>query len=434
MRIGLLHGVEDTFPRALIERIGELSDDVSAELVVLGGTRDGEATEYDLVLDRISHEVAYYRHWIHQVRAAGCRVVNDPARTAVEDRFFEWGVARKLGLSVPRSVLLPQKDYPETIIAGSLRNLRYPIPWDEHLEYVGTPAVLRPARFDRWGPGLPVHSLDDLLAMFDRTGRECVMLQQHLDPDRWVRCLVFGKSRIIVARYDPEYRQYLADPDYLEADLEAKIVHAAGDLAEALDYDMCSIDFGVTDGVACLADFVNPVPDLERATLTPFYFDKVVEAAAEACLEMVRGEDAAAPSAPEPDAGDASREDEAPLFAHISMPEKAGEQEDLSELPVIDPVTPTAGVAAARKKSRSKKKASRTPTAKAKAKSAKPKAKKKAAPKKKVPKKKPAPKRTAKASPAPRPPKKAEAAAADSSPSRRRRGASAMAVSRRRPR
>ena len=50
----------------------------------------------------------------------------------------------KLGVAIPRTVLLPQKGYPADIdlTSESLHNLAYPIDWDGLLDYVGRPAIL----------------------------------------------------------------------------------------------------------------------------------------------------------------------------------------------------------------------------------------------------------------------------------------------------
>ena len=58
-RIGILRGMENTFPEALITEINKRAKEqklaVEADLVSLGGTRMGEASGYKLIFDRISH-------------------------------------------------------------------------------------------------------------------------------------------------------------------------------------------------------------------------------------------------------------------------------------------------------------------------------------------------------------------------------------------
>ena len=63
-KIGLLVGREWSFPPAFIEEVNKRGAGVTAELVQLDAARMDEPCEYALVIDRISHEVPYYRTWL----------------------------------------------------------------------------------------------------------------------------------------------------------------------------------------------------------------------------------------------------------------------------------------------------------------------------------------------------------------------------------
>ena len=286
MKIGILVGTEETFPQALMDSLKERGGaNLEAEFLHLGGTRHDDAGEYDVVLDRISHEVAYYRRHLRFLKMCGTRVMNDPTIMSADDRFSDCAIAAQLGIRVPKTVLLPQKNYPDSVTGGSLRNLIYPLPWGKHLEWVGTPAVLRPSGLKGWRHAVPVHNLDELLAAYDRSGSSVMMLQEAVAWQTYVRCIVFDASYVIVARYDPEYRQYLELGAELLADMEELLVHDACRLASALGYDICSIEFAITETGPVAHEFVNPVPDFEVSMVTPFYFTKIVEACADLLLD-----------------------------------------------------------------------------------------------------------------------------------------------------
>jgi hypothetical protein len=288
MKIGLLVGMEDTFPRAFLDRLGERKvKGLEASLLTLGGTDFDAIDECDVIVDRISHEVAYYGAYLRHARLGGTRVVNDPFLTSCDDRFFDTAFAHRLGVRVPKTVLLPQKGYPETVTGASLRNLTYPIPWETHIETVGLPALLRPVGLRGWRHVARVSSLEELFAAYDLTGTEVMMLQETISWNRYVRCIVIG-GQVIVARYDPEYRQYLEDADYLEPALEERCVRDASKIAKALGYDMCAVEFAIEDDVPCAVEFVNPVPDFEQSILGAFWFDKVVEAMVEHCIGLAK--------------------------------------------------------------------------------------------------------------------------------------------------
>jgi hypothetical protein len=53
-RIAVLHGMESTFPEALVERINSLrADGVVAEQLKTGGVKMAEPTGYTVIIDRI---------------------------------------------------------------------------------------------------------------------------------------------------------------------------------------------------------------------------------------------------------------------------------------------------------------------------------------------------------------------------------------------
>ena len=149
-KVGLLVGREVTFPRALIERVNERGGgEVVAEMVTVGGVRHDMSKEYDLIIDRISHEVPFYRAYMKRAVLEGTIVVNNPFWWQADDKFFNYSLATKLGVAVPKTVLLPQKDYIEGITPESLRNLEFPLDWQAIADYVGFPAIIKP--FDGGG-------------------------------------------------------------------------------------------------------------------------------------------------------------------------------------------------------------------------------------------------------------------------------------------
>ena len=154
MKVGLLCGREFSFPPAFLERVNALgkSEGITAEYARLGGTRMGEPARYRVIVDRISHEVDYDRSYLKHAFLQGTYVVNNPFWWTADDKFFNYSIAQKLGVAVPKTVLLPQKSYPANvdITSESLRNLEYPLDWDALLDFVGAPAILKPFSGGGW--------------------------------------------------------------------------------------------------------------------------------------------------------------------------------------------------------------------------------------------------------------------------------------------
>jgi hypothetical protein len=281
MKIGLLCGREYSFPPAFIAKVNELGakDGITAEFVKLDGTKMGEPPRYKVIVDRISHEVEYYRAYLKHAVLQGTYVINNPFWWTADDKFFNYAVASKLGVAIPRTVVLPQKGYPSDvdINSESLRNLDYPIDWDGLLDYVGRPAFLKPYSGGGWKHVYKVHNKEELIKAYDGTSPYCMTLQENVDFDKYVRCFTFGKMDIIPVVYDPGQRRYLIDHNYLSPELGARVVKDAQTINQALGYEMNTIEFAIKGDIPYAIDFLNPAPDFERDRITDFYFGTVVD-------------------------------------------------------------------------------------------------------------------------------------------------------------
>jgi hypothetical protein len=279
--IGLLCGREYSFPPAFLQRVDEVGGPhgLRAQMVTLGGTKMDEPARYRVIVDRISHEVEYYRGAMKHAVLQGTYVINNPFWWTADDKYFNYSVMAKLGVAIPRTVLLPQKGYPTDIdlTAESLHNLSYPIDWDDLLDYVGRPAILKPYSGGGWKHVYKVADKRELLEAYDRTSPYCMTLQQFIDFEHYVRCFTFGKTDITPVAYDPRERKYLVEHEYLSADVGARVVRDAQLINLALGYEMNTIEFAIKDGVPYAIDYLNPAPDFERDRITPFYFSHVVE-------------------------------------------------------------------------------------------------------------------------------------------------------------
>jgi hypothetical protein len=292
MKVGLLCGREHAFPPAFLDRVNALGarHGVTAESLTLTGTRMGEASGYRVIVDRISHEVEYFRAFLKHAVLQGAYVINNPFWWTADDKFFNYSVAARLGVAVPKTVVLPQKSYPPEydLTSESLHNLGYPVDWEGLLDYVGRPAILKPYSGGGWKHVYKVHDARELIAAYDGTGPYCMTLQQFIHFDRYVRCFTFGKTDIVPVAYDPHRRKYLVEHEYLSPELGARVVRDAQTLNTALGYEMNTIEFAVQDGVPYAIDFLNPAPDFERDRITEFYFDMVVERMADLVIDRAR--------------------------------------------------------------------------------------------------------------------------------------------------
>src|SRR5258707_1443710 len=283
-RVGILVGRETTFPAALIKNINERGKGaVTADFITLGGVRYDAPPPYDLVIDRISHEVPFYRATLKRLALEGAIIINNPFWWSADDKFFNFSLAQKLGVAVPRTVLLPQKDYIKGIVSESLRNLEFPLNWQAIVDYVGLPAIMKPFDGGGWKNVSRVNTLAELISEYDQTGTLCMTLQEFVDFDQFVRCYCVSQEEVMIMAYDPRKpylsgEQYVHNPDYLGPELAERVRKDVRTLCTALGYDLNTVEFAIKDGIPYAIDFMNPAPDAELASVGEFYHNWITNA------------------------------------------------------------------------------------------------------------------------------------------------------------
>jgi glutathione synthase/RimK-type ligase-like ATP-grasp enzyme len=292
--VGLLVGLENTFPQPFLDVVNEKgrADGVRAEMAVLGGAGELDEPRYAVIVDRISHEVPFYRAYLKSAALLGTVVINDPFWWEADEKFFETTLARKLGVAAPKTVVLPNKGY----IVGidpqrSLRNLQYPLDWEAIVRYTGLPAVLKPNTGGGWRNVYVVHSLEELLRAYDMTGQLTMILQEFIDWDDYVRCIVVGED-VLPLRYDPrrEFHERYVIERPVEGELRERAIADARTLTRALGYDMDTVEFAVREGTLYAIDFLNPAPDFDNFSIKEDNFRWVLEHMSDLVLRYARGE------------------------------------------------------------------------------------------------------------------------------------------------
>lgn len=285
--IGIIVGREWSWPPAFLDEVNRRDAGVTAEFVRLGAPALDDLMRYDVVVDRISHEVPFYRAWLKHALVRGVRVINSPLMWSADDKFFGATLAEANGVKSPKTVLLPNKDYvPGIKHDESLRNLEYPVDWQRVIEHVGLPCILKDAHGGGWRDVYVCHSLEELLHHYDRSGLLTMIVQEYIAWDEFVRCICIGRQHIAPIKYDPRNRKYHDEQDYLPAETMRRIVRHSRRLVRALGYDMNSIEWAVKDGVPYAIDFMNPAPDFDINSLGPKWFEWAVQRMADVTIAM----------------------------------------------------------------------------------------------------------------------------------------------------
>ena len=294
-KIGVLFGMEDTFPWALIGEINERArargEAIEASAVKVGALRQDVLPAYDVILDRISHEVPFYRTFLKCAVAGGTQVVNNPMWWSADDKFFDNVVALATKVAVPKTVLLPHKEHPPNTTSTSFRNMEM-VDWEAVFAYLGFPIFLKPAYGGGWKD---VYKCDDRAAFFaayDRTRDLAMMAQEAITFTDYYRCYVVGRKRVRIMGYAPEQphalRYAAAKGKAVPAAMVERVTRDALALCEALGYDLNTVEFAVRDGVPYAIDFMNCAPDADVHSVGEENFRWIVRAMAEDLMERAR--------------------------------------------------------------------------------------------------------------------------------------------------
>lgn len=290
--IGILFGVENSFPSALVEHINARNlEGIRAEFVRTGAVQLDTPYPYALIIDRISHEVPFYRAFLKNAALNGTIVLNDPFWWSADDKLFNYGLAQRLGVAVPPTVMLPHKQLPNGSTERSMRNLEYPLNWDAVFGHVGEHGFLKPIDGGGWRDVHEVHTRDEFFRAYDASRDSCMLYQKAIDYDEYYRCYVIGQKEVHIMPYDPRRpheQRYLQDRPAASKKLRKRIEHDALKICRALGYEMNTVEFAVQDDVPYAIDFLNPVPDADIHSVGPANFEWIVRAIADLVISRVR--------------------------------------------------------------------------------------------------------------------------------------------------
>jgi len=294
-KIGIIFGMENTFPGAFVEKVNSMGHrEVQAEFVKIGGIRMAADSGYRVIVDRISHDIPFYRAYLKNAALNGTIVINNSFWWSADDKFFNYALAEKLGVAVPATVILPHKDHPPGTTDQSMRNLIYPMNWDEVFEYVRFPAFLKPFDGGGWRDVYHVHTPEDFFRAYDQTRDLCMTLQRAVNFQEYFRCYVVGKEKVHIMQYDPRrphHERYVKDGPKIAPELLERGERDALTLCRALGYDLNTVEFACEDGIPYAIDFMNPAPDADLNSVGQENFEWIVTAVAELAVNKALSEE-----------------------------------------------------------------------------------------------------------------------------------------------
>jgi len=290
-KIGVLFGMERSFPEAFVERINSKNPKgIIAEPVRIDKVMQGESSGYAVIFDRISQDIPFYRAFLKNAALCDTAVINNPFWWSADEKFFNNCLATKIDVPVPKTVILPSRQMPPDTKETSFSNLAYPLDWDSIFNYVGFPAYMKPFAGGGWKNVYKLENREDFFEKFAETGELVMMLQEEIIFEEYYRCYCIGGKHVRIMSYEPRnphHLRYAADfkPDSKKVKMMEDIVLR---INQYLGYDFNTVELALRDGIPYAIDFCNPAPDAERSGVGEENFEWVVETLANYAIERAQ--------------------------------------------------------------------------------------------------------------------------------------------------
>ena len=273
---------------SFVEKVNSKNiDGIVAEPIRLDKVVQGEADEYAVIIDRISQDIPFYRAYLKNAAICGAAVINNPFWWSADEKFFNNCLAVKIGVPVPKTVILPSRELPPDTSEDSFSNLAYPLDWEGIFNYVGFPAYMKPFAGGGWKNVYKLHDMNDFFQKHGETGQLVMLLQEEIVFDEYYRCYCIGGKHVRIMPYEPRNPHHLryASDFSPSAERLKQMEEIVLRINNYLGYDFNTVELAIRDGVPYAIDFCNPAPDAERTSVGEENFSWVVETAANYAIE-----------------------------------------------------------------------------------------------------------------------------------------------------
>ncbi|MFD2720002.1 RimK family alpha-L-glutamate ligase [Hymenobacter monticola] len=293
-KIGILFGQENTFPQAFVDRVNQKAvDGITAEFVNIEQVEQAVPCGYDVIIDRISQDVPFYRAYLKNAALTGTAIINNSFWWSADEKFFNNALAVQLGVPVPKTLLLPSKHRPDDTTENSFRNLAL-FDWQKAFDHIGFPAFMKPHAGGGWKSVYKVDNPEQAWRAYDETGQLVMLYQEAIEFEDYFRCYCLGGKHVLIMPYEPRNAPHERYQTTMKTEGEAgqKLLDTIKDytlrLCQGLGYDFNTVEFAVRDGVPIAIDFGNPAPDADINSVGAENFEWVVEHAAQLAIERAK--------------------------------------------------------------------------------------------------------------------------------------------------
>lgn len=282
-RIGLSLGADLEWPVFFedIVRLLDLDIEIGGERITFEVERVtiepfdiAQPVRYDVLVDRLTHWYHTSREWIKKaVVHDDLYVFNNPFTIQSMEKHTSYAAMMRLGLPVPKTLLLPPKEYdtagmPDLEI--TLRQYARLFDLGEAGRRIGYPSFLKPYDGGAWRGVSRIENEEQLQTAYDQSGRQIMHLQEAIEPfDLFVRCLGVG-PQVNVIRYDPAaslHERYTVDFNFVDEEEWSLLQDMVLTINSFFGWDFNSCESLRKNGVFYPIDFANACPDSQVTSL-----------------------------------------------------------------------------------------------------------------------------------------------------------------------
>ena len=273
--IGLSLGADICWPLAFEQiladsklrlKVGRNQVDFACERVGLKPFMLNKGCKYDLVVDRLTHWFTLQREWIKKgVLMDDLYVYNNPWSVQSYEKHSSYCAMTALGMPIPKTAMLPQKDYSEQgDLQYTLEHYARLFDLEPIAEELGYPSFLKPYDGGGWRGVSKIDDAAGLTKAYDESGKDLMHLQSAVDGfEVFVRAVGIG-PQVRVMKYDPSqplHQRYRVDRDFMSKEDEQLVIDTTLTINTFFGWDFNSCEMLSRDGVYYPIDFANPCPD-----------------------------------------------------------------------------------------------------------------------------------------------------------------------------
>jgi D-ala D-ala ligase C-terminus len=283
--------------QTLVARLGPITDAsgrrhrIATERITIEPFNLRDVPRYRLVIDRLAYWYYVPREWLKKAALMNdVYLLNSPFTFQSMEKHAAYCAMMRLGLKVPATVLVPQKDPPDNA-RFQYTAARYNRPFDlgAVAEQVGYPLFMKPYDGGQWVGVSRIGNREELQRAYDASGQRIMHLQASIDGyDVFARSLSIGPETMVM-KFRPEapmHDRYEVAHDFLAPGAGAEVLTISRLVNAFFRWEFNSCECLVRGGDVHPIDYANASPDVALTSLH-YYFPWAIRTLLKWCVFCV---------------------------------------------------------------------------------------------------------------------------------------------------